>query len=242
MSITDKNKIKGDNPESKFNNQAELVYRHKFSNLRYKLFLLIEKIYKNLINNEDYRLKVILQAIKEIKPKKILEIGSGTFPIYAHLPQGLKSTTQYYICEVNPAKVKYIAKNYPKIKVSCSDALNLPYKDNYFDFLFSKGVLHHIDHQNFETVKQKRINFLIESKRVLKNNGINLLMDFNYNKISFRDIFWHILHKLILFEGEHNFSKKDEVVEWLNLAGYQIIKSDHFQTYKGEYYYVISKK
>ena len=227
---------------SKFDEQAEVIYTNEFSNLRYKNFLKIEWIYKRIINNKDPRLKIILRNIQKNKPKRILEIGSGTFPIYAFLPSILKQKCEYYICEVNPQKVKYITKNYKNIKVSCYDALNLPYQNDFFDFVFSKGVLHHIDDQNTNKRKQRRINFLNETKRILKENGSNLLMDFAYNPRHFKDVFWHYLHKTILVEGEHNFSNKTAVKNLFNFAKYKDIKTEEFDTFKGMYYCIIGKK
>jgi len=226
----------------KFNSEAEIIYRRKFSNWRYKTFFIIEKLYKMFINNKDSRLEIIANKMQNARPVSILEIGSGTLPIYAFLPKLLKEICQYHVCEVNLKKAEFIAEKYKNISVSCSDALNLPYRDNFFDFVFSKGVLHHVDDKDSEKRRNKRLRFLLESKRVLRDGGSNLIMDFTYNYQRLKDFFWHFLHKILLFEGEHNFSTKKETENLFREANYKEISSEEFETFKGLYYYVIAKK
>jgi len=222
--------------------KTEVIYRSFFSLPRYKIFLFIEKFYKFFVNSEDHRLETIVKIISKNKPRRILEIGSGTFPIYSFLPEELKITIEYCICEVNPQKADYLRKKYPNLKISVADALGLPYKNDYFDLVFSKGVFHHIDNSDYTVRNKLRINFLAESRRVLKVNEINLLMDFSYDPRRFKDFFWHFLHKLILAEGEHNFSNKKETEHLFRESGYAGIEEGEFETYKGLYYYVIGKK
>lgn len=226
----------------KFNPEDELLYRHKFSAARYKLFLLVEKIYKFFINDDDQRLDIILRFIKESRAINILEIGSGTLPIYKFIPENYKKFCAYYICEVNQKKAEQLALAHKSIKVVCADALNLPFPDNSFDLVFSKGVLHHVDAVDMKIRHQKRIKFLAESRRILKNEGQCLLMDFDYNSKRFKDYSWHQLHKVLLTEGEHNFSNKSEAEIFFKEAGFKRLRSGEFDTFKGLYYYIIGEK
>ncbi|MEK7203443.1 MAG: class I SAM-dependent methyltransferase [Patescibacteria group bacterium] len=228
--------------KSKFKGDDEIIYRNKFSEFRYKAFLFLEKIYKKYIDAKDQRLQIIVDNINKAKPKRILEIGSGTFPIYSYLPNKLKQNIHYYICEVNKKKVDYLKKNYKKINVDCSEAVHLPYKNNFFDFVFSKGVLHHIDSIDAKEREKIRLDFLLESKRVLKDGGSNLLMDFSYEKRRLSDIIWHFLHKVFLYEGEHNFYSMKVTKSLFKTANYKDITGNEFVTYKGFYYYLIAKK
>ena len=123
---------------SKFNDKIENIYLTKFSSYRYKIFQFLEKLYKNLIDSRNGRIEFIIEYISKIKPKSILEVGSGVFPMYPYLPATLQNKLKYYICEVNFEKVRYLQKLYPNLKIVCNDALSLPYKDNHFDFVFSK--------------------------------------------------------------------------------------------------------
>lgn len=226
----------------KFDEKSEESYLNEFSVFRQSLFSKIEQIYKKIISDEDQRLEIIVQNIKKNQPKKILEIGSGTLPIYTFLPDLLKKECEYHICETNPKKARYIKEKNKNVKVLCCDALNLPYQNNFFDFVFSKGVLHHIDDAMAQKRKQKRIDFLKEIKRTIKQGGVSFLMDFDHNPKCSKDVFWHYLHKVILMEGEHNFSNRTEVKGLFNLIKYRKIETGSFDTFKGEYYYIIGKK
>jgi len=227
---------------SKFNDKIENIYLTKFSSYRYKIFQFLEKLYKNLIDSRNGRIEFIIEYISKIKPKSILEVGSGVFPMYPYLPATLQNKLKYYICEVNFEKVRYLQKLYPNLKIVCNDALSLPYKDNHFDFVFSKGVFHHIDDNNPEKRKQKKLDFLIESRRVLKEGGTNLLMDFYYSPGQFKDILWHKLYRIILWESDYNYSHRTEVEEFFRHVGFKNTRSSEFDTFKGLYYYIIGKK
>ena len=226
----------------KFNEKIEKVYLSRFSSRRYKFFQFLEKIYKKFINNKDGRIEFIVDYISQVKPKFILEVGSGVFPIYPFLPLVLRKECEYYICETNKEKVQYLQKQYPHLKIKVANALLLPYQDNCFDLVFSKGVFHHIDDNDSQKRIEKKINFLKESRRVLKKNGTNLLMDFCYTPRRFKDFFWHKLYKIILWESDYNYLNRLEVEKLFRSANYKKIESYEIDTFKGLYYCVIGKK
>lgn len=225
-----------------FEKNKEIKYRNVFSDTRFLLFKITEKIYKSIINNTDHRINIIVNLIEKNNPKNILEIGSGTLSIFDRLPKNIQENCQYYICEINPKKVSYLKKKYPKIVVKCADALDLPFENNYFDFVFSKGVLHHIDHESNKEREAQRIKFLMESMRVLKNGGKNLLMDFDYLASGLEGKIWHKIHKIILQEGEHNFLNFNNAKQLFADAGYNNVFGKKFNTFKGMYYFIISNK
>jgi SAM-dependent methyltransferase len=229
-----------------FNKEIEKKYLGKFSASRYKLFQTIEKIYKILISNRDGRIENIVKTIHEEKPKLILEIGSGVFPLYLFLKKQLNGNYHYSICEINKEKVEYLKKIYPKkdnlnLEIVCGSAINLPYEDKHFDLVLSKGVFHHIDENIPEKRKNKKIIFLSESKRVLKLKGTVLLMDY-YSRSSLKDMFWHKLYEILLGEGKYNYSSAEEAKKILRLSGFNNIKSIEIETFKGMYYKIIGKK
>jgi len=203
--------------------------------------LLLEKIYKKTINNKDDRIAIITSYLAKKNPNKVLEIGSGTLPIYKFLSDEQKKRIEYHICEINPEKILFINENYPKIITTCSDALDLPYKKEFFDIVLSKGVLHHIDDDNIEVVRKKRELFIEEMERITKNNGSIFLMDFSCDKGAASQ-FWHFLHKFFFKEGEHNFySLKESFELFRNKSSKRIFKKE-FETYKGIYYYITADK
>jgi len=227
--------------ESVFESEKELRYRNSFSSVRYKIFLLLEKIYKKIIDDTDNRITTIIKYLATKNPKRVLEIGSGTLPIYKFIPEKQKKYLEYHICEVNPEKILFINKNYPNIKTIRSDALNLPYKKDSFDLVLSKGVLHHIDDKNINFVKIKRKLFIKEMMRITKNNGSIFLMDFSGNK-SFGSLIWHFLHKFFFKEGEHNFYSLKESLELFRKKPLKKVSGKELGTFKGIYYYIIADK
>lgn len=229
----------------KFNKDTDKDYLARFSSRRYRAFVLLENLYKTFINDKDGRVDFIVKYIFATKPKKILEIGSGILPIYQFLPKNIKRECEYNICEINRKKVTYLLKKYSSfedfLKIKCSDVFPLPYPDNYFDFVLSKGVFHHIDDIDSGKRREKKIAFLNEIRRVLKDKGINLLMDFFPEK-KIKDIFWHKMYRFVLFEGDYNYLNKLQARELFELTGYKDIKLYDLDTFKGLYYNVIAKK
>ncbi len=227
--------------KSFYESKKEAKYRSFFSPVKYKLFLVIEKIYKKTVDNKDDRIPIIIGYLKQKKPVRVLEIGSGTLPIYKFIPKEQKKQIEYHICEVNPEKVSFLNKNYPKIRTTCSDALNLPYERDFFDLVLSKGVLHHIDDESLSLVRKKRNLFVKEMVRIIKNNGSILLMDFSNNK-SVSSFLWHFLHKICFNEGEHNFYSLKESLKLFRDKKLKKVFGREFDTFKGIYYYITANK
>ena len=80
---------------------------------------------------------------------------------------------------INTAKENFIKLNLPKLidKVIVADVVNLPYDDNYFDFMLSHGVL---DSMPLEVAK----NGLLELSRCLKDDGkvyLDLISEVGYS-------------------------------------------------------------
>ena len=220
-------------------------YLARFSFYRQRAFMLLENLYKIFINNKDGRIEFIVKCISDVRPKRILEIGSGVLPVYQFLPNDIKKECEYSICEINKQKVEYLLRKYSSsesfLEIKWYDAFPLPYRDGYFDFVLSKGVFHHIDDVDSKNRKEKKMDFLNEIKRVLKDGGTNLLMDFFPEK-KLRDIFWHKMYRFILFEGDYNYFSKLQTKELFDLVGYKDIKLYDLNTFKGLYYNVIAKK
>lgn len=61
----------------------------------------------------------------------------------------------------------------PTVKFQVADALNLPFPNNYFDKVFSIRTFHHIPSSEF------RLQFIKETKRVLKPGGVLILTVWN---------------------------------------------------------------
>ena len=86
----------------------------------------------------------MFDLVYEEKPKKILEVGSGTGSMSTFL-----SYLGYEVISLdNDSKVLSKAKNLArklngKVKFILNDAFNIPFGDNYFDLVFHQGLLEH---------------------------------------------------------------------------------------------------
>lgn len=66
--------------------------------------------------------------------------------------------------------LKQVSK--PNVGLLKADACLLPFRDNIFDAVLSIGTIHHL------STSKRRLDSLLEMKRVLKNNGIGVIYVF----------------------------------------------------------------
>jgi len=88
----------------------------------------------------------------------------------------------------------------------------IPFAKNFFDYAFSKGVIHHIENTE---------NFLKEIKRVLKPNGLIFIMTLD----------WETTYKKIFYEDftvKKPFTLKS-LKDILICYGFEIIEARKFQ-------------
>ncbi|MDD2758196.1 MAG: methyltransferase domain-containing protein [Patescibacteria group bacterium] len=109
---------------------------------------------------------------------KALDIGCGNGMMAGPV---LARGARYYGLDIS-AKLIAIArkKNRGLVKTGrakfvVGDALKLPYKNNFFDFIFSFAVWHHIPSE------KNRVKFLAEIFRVLKPGGTAVVVNWNLN-------------------------------------------------------------
>ncbi|MDO8524546.1 MAG: class I SAM-dependent methyltransferase [bacterium] len=119
---------------------------------------------------------VLFDYIK--KGDKVLDLGCGNGRFVniikekAGPPASLRESIaggQYFGTDVSKGLINIAKKNYPVENFQTTQALKLPFSDNYFDIIYSIAVLHHIPSNDF------RLEFLQEARRVLKSGGIFVL-------------------------------------------------------------------
>lgn len=113
----------------------------------------------------------ILQNLDKIdfKDKTVLEIGIGQA---ADAQQIIDRGADYYGMDITQeacsrAALRFTIFNKPYKIVVCGDATRIPFPDDYFDIIYSHGVLHHIP--NIAKVAD-------ELGRVLKKDGKLIMM------------------------------------------------------------------
>jgi pseudaminic acid biosynthesis-associated methylase len=99
-------------------------------------------ITKDTLNND---------FLKDIpKDAKILEVGTNIGNQLFHLQS--QGYTNLYGIEIQDRAINYAKQRTDNLNIIKGDALDIPFKDNYFDVVFTHGVLIHISPENIQTV------------------------------------------------------------------------------------------
>lgn len=166
-----------------------------------------------------------------IEPEdKVLDLGCGNGRFFEFCKN---KNADYFGADPSEKLIAIAKSRYPEAKFQTTDALKLPFPNNYFDKIYSIAVLHHIPS------KELRLRFLEEAKRVLKPKGLlivtvwrfhqlkqqflilkfNILKLFRLSKLDFGDILepWGETTKRYY----HVFAKK-ELVRLSQKSGFKI--------------------
>lgn len=165
------------------------------------------------------RLRIIFNEFLkdiELKNKKLLDVGSGTgwFSKSAY-ERGAK----VFSVDVGENLLMQVRKKCPSI-VSVSDACNLAFADNTFDFVICTECIEHTPNP------QKAFS---ELTRVLKKNGILI--------VTVPNRIWHfsvaIANKLKIrpYEGYENWVSWRKIEEWSGNNGIKIVKKKGFNLF-----------
>ena len=122
------------------------------------------KIFPETINSNDKRIQTIISFFGNLNRKKIIDVGCGKGRFIKKL-QNMFPGAQFYGIDISEKMLYSCPKN---AKVSIGSILNIPYPDNFFDFIYSIETLEH----------SVRIEKAIEEmSRVLKPGGKILIID-----------------------------------------------------------------
>ena len=109
--------------------------------------------------------------------KSILDVGCGTGRLVEFLN---KNGYEAYGCDISKEALKKARKLNPG-KIKRGQAEKLPYSKNSFDMVTAISILEHL-------TKNEAKTFILESKRVLKKNGLLFIITPNYSS-PFRRLF-----------------------------------------------------
>ena len=153
---------------------------------------------KLIISNPDF-LKIIQKYKKKITGKTVLDLGCGfgtSSVILSRFAKKIFAIDLTYPAIKN-AKINMKINKIKNVNLKQMDAENLNFKNNYFDFIFSWGVIHH---------SHNPTKILENIRKKLKKNGSCFIMV--YNLFSFRYIFlstYYLFLRGYIFKG-YNFT------------------------------------
>ena len=119
--------------------------------------------YEQLYLDADKRFKPFLKFMKlsSLKNKRVLDDGCGCGWLTDYLQKKAKNN-DFYGIDPFEEDIEYGKKKNKNIKYMMENGENLPFKDNYFDYLISHEILEHV---------KNPYKYVKEMSRVLKPNS-----------------------------------------------------------------------
>ncbi len=177
------------------------------------------------LNIDSMWRKKTVKAVKNSNPQKILDVAAGTFDLSISFAKEFKNAEIYSLDFAIDmlAKGLHKIKNH-KISPINGDGLKLPFKDNTFDIVsIAFGI------RNLESMEQGLSEFF----RVLKPNGILLVLEFTPNKNPLFNLYSGVIMPLIgkivsgdseaysyLHKSVKNFPNAETLKEMFKQAGF----------------------
>ena len=112
-----------------------------------------------------------MRNIKTEGIDNILEVGCGEGANIYNLYSGEK---KFVGVDIDCGKLGVAAPLFKKSTFVCADALNLPFRDNSFDLVFCRDVLHHVSDRKIMVDEMLRVCRLKGKIVVIEANGNNL--------------------------------------------------------------------
>lgn len=135
----------------------------------------ISKIYDLVRKEEENVLRLFLDEIEITGSFSILDVGCGTGN-YTNLLQRLTKKEVFGLDSSSGMLEKARQKNY-QVSFVLGSAIEIPFEDNKFDFVYMTDVIHHI----------KDVNQMFkEFYRILKTNGKVCVMTQSHHQIDMR--------------------------------------------------------
>jgi len=133
---------------------------------------------------------------------RVLDLGCGTGR-YAELFKD--KDVEYIGADIAKEQIEIAKKKHPEAKFQIIDPLKFSFLDNYFDKIYSIAVFHCIPSKEF------RLQFLKETRRILKPNGKLVLTVWESTRWNKFLLFKYIILKLI---GRSKMDYRDLLEPW----------------------------
>lgn len=170
-----------------------------------------KKIASHFAQTHHANRQIYLELMSQVNPKKsakTLDFGCGTGNyIYA---LGKFSDYELYGVEPCDEMIVYARQKNPNTIIKKGDHLNIPYPNNFFDYVYMTNVIHHINDLSI---------MFREIKRVLKPGGILCIC--TENRLQLLSKFWIKYFPSIIIKDFSRFptiSKLKHVAHKTNLS------------------------
>lgn len=183
----------------------------------------------SLSDPSNIRLRRLLHNLKSLPADaKILEVGCGAGSFIRAIKES-HPDLDCYGTDLSQSAINQANKLNNNISFSVCGDNYFPYPNSHFDFIFFTDVLEHVNWPE---------NFLVEIKRVLKDNGV-LFLFIPCEK----DVFsiWKYLNILGLkkdltkkFAGHINYYSRKEVINLLDRVGFNVLDKTYAEHFFGQ--------
>lgn len=129
---------------------------------------------------EEYE-KKIMKRIEWDKNSKLLDFGAG-YGRYLDIFAKYFQLENLYGIEIDRKALKVLKEKGYNCYKSSYDCPNIPFDDNFFDYIYSSNVIEHIPKHQYN-------EYLQEFYRILKKGGILIIGTPNYPAKRFYDFF-----------------------------------------------------
>ncbi len=174
-----------------------------------------------------------LELISSMKPGKILDAGCGNCRnLLLFAKAGFDCYGIDFSRQMLDQAKKFCKKHSIHVKLKQADITNLPFSDNFFDYVLCIAVLHHLK-------KQQQLKALQELRRVLKPNGLLLITV--WNKLRIRPLLKFLFKKQAYIKWKYKdkcyyryyyFFSPIELFMLVRRAGFYVIKHNLFRFQK----------
>ncbi len=157
--------------------------------------------------------KAMAKKINFGKPMKVLDVGGSSGLFANEILKKLPKKCEYVIIDIDKKSLKYGQKKFPKFKFKLENAESMNFRNNEFDLVICKDVLHHCENPKKAISEIKRVgkhSIIIEARKgdkwlddYLPEHNHFLEEDFfdlvNPKRKSFMDILWPRFRYMPLF-------------------------------------------
>jgi len=160
----------------------------------------------------EHWIKLFLSMLPHRKFSNALDLGCGTVEFYEMITKNLHAA--YTGTDLSPDMLAVGRKKYKGIKLIEADAENLPFGDNTFDAIITRGLIHHLPNPQ---------NGIGEAYRMIKIGGYFLVSEPHSN------IFLYYARKLFYkksshFSDSHKSFRRGEFIELVKNGGFKVKK------------------